>query len=197
MTCIQVHAQGHKLNIGLDFSYGTHYFNKDISNPFVGNLNLGYEYMPSKYFGLEVGASGGGFVHSFDFGNDELRQIIDSYKGNSFSIFIAPKLYYNFDNMKSGKEHHYLFLEAKLKRAITQINHNIENNDKTKFSKKHNIYEAKMGYSYPIDDSWNLNFWVGYNSFDFAIVNPSVVDYKSSTPLQLGIGFSYLLSKRR
>ena len=54
-----------------------------------------------------------------------------------------------------------------------------------------------MGYSYPIDDSWNLNFWVGYNSFDFAIVNPSVVDYKSSTPLQLGIGFSYLVSKRR
>lgn len=58
------------------------------------------------------------------------------------------------------------------------------------------IYKVKMGYSYPIGNSWNLNFWVGYNSFDFAVVEPSVVDFKSSTPLQLGVGLSYFLRRR-
>lgn len=194
---LSVHAQVHKLNIGLDFSLGTHYYSRDISNPFAGNLNLGYEYMFCKYFGLEAGVTGGGFVQGIKIGNDDLEQIADIYKGNSLSVFIAPKLYYNFDYSNKGREHHYLFLETKLKRAMTQLNKNEMSEDKTKFSKKHHIYEIKMGYSYPIDDSWNINFWLGYSSFDFAVVNPTVIDFNSSTPLQLGVGFSYLLSSRR
>ena len=84
---------------------------------------------------------------------------------------------------------------GRLKRDDKMIPNEISE-DKAKYNKKHLIYEVKMGYSYPIGNSWNLNFWVGYNSFDFAVVEPSVVDFKSSTPLQLGVGFSYFLRRR-
>lgn len=59
---IQINAQeGHKLNTGIDMSFGLHYFNSEKNNPVVAGFSVGYEYDFVFFFGIEAGFRFGGF----------------------------------------------------------------------------------------------------------------------------------------
>ncbi len=193
ISSFTTHAQKQRLNMGLDFSYGMHYYNDNIGNPFMGNLNIGYEYVLCDYLGLGFGVRAGGFSQDVERGYNELKQKHNVYRGNSVSFFISPKVYYPIDIEKNNT----LFIESKFLRSYTRLNVNETTPQKKIFDKKHFTYEIKAGYEFPVNDNWNMCFWLGYNSFDFAIVNSDAIKFKSSTPLQVGVGFNYLLSKKQ
>jgi len=62
--------------------------------------------------------------------------------------------------------------------------------------KGHFQYEIKLGYQYPVNNKWAINCWLGYDTFDFSVIDPSVFQFKTSTPLQLGLGFNYIIKSK-
>jgi len=196
MSCISANSQIHKLNLGFDLSYGTHYYNQPISNPFMGSLSLSYGYDFCQYAGVAIGATGGGFMQYAEFGNAEFKQRYGLHEGVLFAPFIASKLYYDIIYNEKLRRSHYLFLESKFLFAHTRLNKSSTVLQTENVFKKHITYEIKLGYEYPINDNCNMYFCLGYNSFDFSVINPSEIKYKNSTPLQLGLGLCYLIGRK-
>ena len=178
--------------MGLDYSFGPHYYNSNIGNPFVGSFNLSYEYVLKKHFGVEIGAKCGGFYQNIEYGENEFKEYHEIYKGHSFSPFISPKFYYSIYNYDKFEHHGQIFLSIKLLYSFSKLKLDRITDYTGSSEKSHFNYEIKVGYEYPIDKDWRMSFWGGYNSFNFSKINPSIIKFKNSTPIQIGIGFHYL-----
>lgn len=206
--------EGHKINADIDLSFGIHYMNNksDINNPMAIGGSLGYEYDFSTFLGVEIGIRGGGFNQSI--GDDkgpnigkELKSLKSSlvgeeefksqnlYKGSYWAPYIAPKLYYPISEDKSGRER-YIFLENRFSYTRASMDLDKLNNTSSGYIKKFLQYEIRGGYQFPIGDQWSIAAWAGYNTFDFGKIKPKSIKYKNSTPIQLGIGFSYIIKHK-
>ncbi len=56
-------------------------------------------------------------------------------------------------------------------------------------------YEIRAGYQFPVTERWAINCWLGYNTFDFSKIKPEAIKFKNSTPIQIGIGFNYIIKQ--
>lgn len=202
--------EGHKINADIDFSFGLHYFNSknDINNPIAGGLSVGYEYDVNMFFGIEAGFRFGGFNQKTGYyegpniGPGGLKAAIGEpqypeniYRGTYWAPYIAPKIYLpiGYDDKKDRAR--FVFIENRF--SYTRINLDLDkaNNMSGSMHKSRLTYEIRGGYQFPIDDRWGMSCWIGYNTFDFSKVKPSVIKYKNSTPLQVGIGFNYIIKQ--
>lgn len=200
--------EGHKLNADIDLSFGMHYFDSEIHNPFAGGASLGYEYDINMLFGVEAGVRVGGFNQKFGYydspniGQNGLKSAIGDvgtpetiYKGMYWGPYIAPKIYLPISHDEEKDRPRFLFIENRL----SYINMNLNKDKITNISgnKRKNcmIYEIRAGYQFPIDERWGMSCWLGYNTFDFSKINPEVIKHKNSTPIQIGIGFNYIIKQ--
>ncbi|SBV93969.1 hypothetical protein [uncultured Dysgonomonas sp.] len=197
--------EGHKLNIDIDASFNLNYVfdSKDgIKDPAALGASFGYEYDVNMFFGIEAGFRAGGFnqgiryydpnigVDSFD---NPYSYTETSYKGTYWAPYIAPKLYLPiaYDDKKDRAK--YIFIENRF--SYTRINLNKAKGMDAAAHKYRLTYEIRLGYQFPIDDRWAISCWVGYNTFDFSKVKPEVIEYKNATPIQIGIGFNYIIKQ--
>lgn len=200
--------EGHKLNADIDLSFGPHYFDSEINNPFAGGTSLGYEYDVNMFFGIEGGIRVGGFNQKIGYndspniGQEGLKSAIGEvgnpetiYKGMYWGPYIAPKIYLpiGYDDKKDRAR--FIFLENRL--SLTNISLNLDKitNMSGSVRKSRLTYEIRAGYQFPIDERWGMSCWLGYNTFDFSEVKPNVIKHKNSTPLQIGIGFNYIIKQ--
>ncbi|WP_029904249.1 outer membrane beta-barrel protein [Prevotella sp. 10(H)] len=197
--------EGHKLNLDIDASFNLNYAfsNKDgIKDPVAVGASLGYEYDVNMFFGIEAGFRGGGFnqgIRYYDpnFGLDPMGDpqsfTKTTYKGTYWAPYIAPKLYLpiGYDDKKDRAR--YVFIENRL--SYMRINLNKAEGMTGNAHKYRLTYEIRAGYQFPIDDRWAMSCWLGYNTFDFSKVKPEVVQHKNSTPIQVGIGFNYIIKQ--
>ena len=205
--CLISKAQeGHKINAGFDLSFGLYYFgNSEKNNPNTITVNLGYEHNFSEYLGVEVGVKGGQFYQSLSYydpniappttgsGIENNALTKNVYKGDIWAPYIAPKLYYPLgDENKDGRSK-YLYLENKFSYTSAKLKlDEIEGLQGSK-TKRQVEYEIRLGFAYPISTNWLMNCWLGYNTFDFGRIAPDVIKFKNATPVQIGLGFGYVL----
>lgn len=200
---IHVHAQeGHKINASFDFSFGLNYFNSNIENPTVIAANLGYEHNFTDYLGIEIGIKGGQFHQTVRYGNPTISPSgIDNnnslskniYKGNLWAPYIAPRLYYPLGEDNNKGRSKYLYLENKFSYTQSELKLDEIDNLRGTKSKSRIEYEIKLGFAYPIEDNWMINCWLGYNTYDFGRIKPEVIRFKNASPIQIGLGFSYII----
>ncbi|WP_108821786.1 hypothetical protein [Dysgonomonas sp. Marseille-P4361] len=201
--------EGHKINADIDLSFGLHYFNSEINNPLAGGASLGYEYDVNMFFGVEAGFRFGGFNQKIGYTSGPNIQpegvlkagLVDIptpeaiYKGTYWAPYIAPKFYLpiGYDDKKDRAR--FIFIENRF--SLTHISLDLDkvNNQSGSTGKNCFMYEIRAGYMFPINERWGMSCWLGYNTFDFSKVKPSEIRYKNSTPLQIGIGFNYIISQ--
>jgi len=191
---LQIGAQeGHKLNTGIDMSYGPHYFGSDRNNPLAGGISIGYEYDFIFFFGIEAGFRFGGYNQSVRYG--ENAEIKDIYRGTYWAPYIAPKLYLPIGYDEKKDRPRFVYIENRLSYGRMNINLDKINGMEGSAHKYELQYEFRMGYQFPISQRWAMNCWLGYNTFDFSRVKPETIKFKNSTPIQIGIGFNYIIKQ--
>lgn len=205
LTSLSLTAQeGHKLNTGIDMSWGMHYFNSDRNNPMAAGLSVGYEYDLIFFFGIEAGFRFGGFnqtvgYHDPNLGVDGIGNtngdVKDIYRGTYWAPYIAPKLYFpiGYDDKKDRAR--YVYLENRLSYTCMNLNLDKITNMDGSAHKYRLQYEIRAGYQFPVNERWAINCWLGYNTFDFSKIKPEVIKFKNSTPFQIGIGFNYIIKQ--
>lgn len=207
-TVISITAQeGHKLDLNIDASFNMNYMfnNKDgIKDPAAIGMSLGYEYDINMFFGIEGGFRFGGFNQNVRYYDPNLGTgIIDTpngysknvYKGMYWAPYIAPKIYLPIGYDEKKDRARYIFIENRF--SYTQVNLDLDevNNMEGSVNKFQFQYEIRAGYQFPIDQRWAMSCWLGYNTFDFSKVKPDVIKYKNATPIQVGIGFNYIIKQ--
>ena len=203
---LQASAQeGHKLNTNIDFSFGPHYFSGEKNNPLAAGLSVGYEYDFIFFFGIEAGFRFGGFNQKVKYydpnvnigeTNLAVQDSKDIYRGTYWAPYIAPKIYLpiSYDDQKDRAR--FIYLENRFSYTRTSLDLDKITDMQGSTHKYRLQYELRLGYQHPLNDRWALNCWVGYNSFDFSKVKPEDIKFKNSTPLQIGIGFNYILKNK-
>jgi len=196
--------EGHKLNTGIDASFGLHYFNSDKNNPVSAGISVGYEYDIIFFFGIEAGFRFGGFNQKVNFdtptiGMDDFGKITtqssDVYRGTYWAPYIAPKIYLPIGYDENQDRPRFIYIENRLSYGRTSLNVDKITNMTGSAHKYGLQYEFRAGYQFPVSERWAINCWLGYNTFDFSRVNPEIMKFKNSTPIQLGIGFNYILKQ--
>lgn len=199
--------EGQKINAGIDMSFGLHYFNSDVNNPLSYGVNVGYEYSFLFFFGIEAGIKAGGFNQKVGYekgptmtptsamptGADAM--IRDVYRGTYWAPYIAPKIYFPIAHNEKHDRGQYIFLENRFSYTTMRLDlDRIEglSGDKTKGRFQ---YEIRAGYQFPVTNRWAISGWIGYNTFDFSSIKPESIRFKNTTPLELGIGFSYIIKE--
>ncbi|MDR2956519.1 MAG: hypothetical protein LBV43_15710 [Prevotella sp.] len=209
ISCSLFAQEGHKVNADIDFSFGIHYgHDSELNNPIAAGGSIGYEYDFNMFLGVEAGIRGGGFNQKVGFsdgpniGQDGLKSTIGMegtpetiYKGSYWAPYIAPKIYFpiGYDDKKDRGR--FIFLENRFSYTRTNLNMDKVTNMNGSIHKYRLTYELRGGYQFPVDDRWALSCWIGYNSFDFSKVSPKTIKHKNSTPLQIGIGFNYIIKE--
>lgn len=191
---LQINAQeGHKLNTGIDMSYGPHYFGSDRHNPLSGGFSIGYEYDFVFFFGVEAGFRIGGYNQSVRYG--EKAEIKDTYQGTYWAPYIAPKLYLPIGYDEKKDRPRFVYIENRFSYGRMNIDLDKINNMEGSAHKYQFQYEFRAGYQFPISQRWAMNCWLGYNTFDFSKINKEVIKFKNTTPIQIGIGFNYIIKQ--
>ncbi|MBK5720552.1 outer membrane beta-barrel protein [Dysgonomonas sp. Marseille-P4677] len=207
-SCLSITAQeGHKLDINIDASFNMNYMFKNedgIKDPAALGMSLGYEYDVNMFFGIEGGFRFGGFNQSVRYYDPNLGTDVmnnpnsyskNVYKGMYWAPYIAPKIYLpiSYDDKKDRAR--YIFVENRF--SYTQVNLDLDevSNMKGSTHKFQFQYEIRAGYQFPIDTRWAMSCWLGYNTFDFSKVKPEAIEYRNSTPIQIGIGFNYIIKQ--
>lgn len=188
---------GQKINAGLNMSFGSHYFDGKVHDPVSRDLGFGYEFNYLFFFGLELGFKGGVFCQKVEYENNITEKSIrDTYSGNYWAPFIAPKIYIPVSYSRKHDRSRYIFLENRF--SFTRMNLNMNKIEGMTGNAHNNSiqYEIKAGYQFPIGDKWGIACWVGYNTFDIAKVKPEVIRFKNTTPIQIGVGLSYLVKRK-
>lgn len=195
--------EGQKLNVGIDASFGLHYSNKDINNPFAIGTSLGYEYDVNMFFGIEGGFRFGGFNQKVSFYDPNLgvdginsnnnSNAKDIYRGTFWAPYIAPKIYLPIGYDEKKDRARFVFLENRFSLTRAGLDLDKVTNMSGKAHKYMFQYEIRAGYQFPVDDRWAISCWVGYNTFDFGQIKPETIQFKNSTPIQIGIGFNYII----
>lgn len=201
--------EGHKINAGIDLSFGLHYFDSEINNPFAIGASLGYEYDINMFFGIEAGFRFGGYNQKIGYTKGPnilpekgLKAAIGDpanpktiYKGMYWAPYIAPKIYLpiGYDDKKDRAR--FVFIENRFSYMRMNLDLDNGNNTSENLHKNRITYEIRAGYQFPLDERWAMSCWLGYNTFDFSKIKPSVIKYKNSTPIQIGIGFNYIISQ--
>ncbi len=206
ITTTQIIAQeGQKLNFGIDGSFGLHYSNSEKSNPLAGGISVGYEYDFMFFFGIEAGLRVGGFNQKIKYydpnlgtdaaGNNNISNIKDIYRGTYWAPYIAPKIYLPIGYDEKRDRPRFIFIENRL--SYTRMNLDLDkiSNKKGSAHKYRLQYEIRAGYQFPVNDKWAINCWLGYNTFDFSKINSKIIKQKTSTPIQIGIGFNYIIKQ--
>lgn len=199
--------EGHKLDFNIDASFNMNYMfrNKDgIKDPAALGLSLGYEYDLNMFLGIEGGFRFGGFNQSIQFYDPNIAPVNNQntnsrsknvYKGTYWAPYIAPKIYLpiGYDDKKDRMR--CIFIENRF--SYTRVNLDLDriSNQRGSEQKFQFQYEIRAGYQFPIDDRWAMSAWLGYNTFDFSKVKPEILEYKNSTPVQIGIGFNYIIKQ--
>ncbi|MFV0329771.1 MAG: outer membrane beta-barrel protein [Dysgonomonas sp.] len=196
--------EGHKINAGIDMSFGMPYFNSDKNNPIAAGGSIGYEYDFIFFFGVEAGFRFGGFNQKVGYPDPNIGpgglgetngNFEDIYRGTFWAPYIAPKLYFpiGYDDKKDRAR--YVYLENRL--SYTRMNLNLNKiTNMTGSAHKYRLqYEIRAGYQFPVDDRWAINCWIGYNTFDFSKIKPEAIKFKNATPIQVGIGFNYIIKQ--
>lgn len=196
--------EGHKLNVGIDMSWGMQYFNNDKKNPIAGGGSIGYEYDFIFFFGIEAGFRFGGFNQKVGYSDPNIGiggvgetngNFEDIYRGTFWAPYIAPKLYFpiGYDDKKDRAR--YVYLENRL--SYTRMNLNLDKiTNMAGSAHKYRLqYELRAGYQFPVNDRWAINCWAGYNTFNFSKIRPDVIKFKNATPIQVGIGFNYIIKQ--
>lgn len=190
------HAQeGHKINVGVDYSFGWHYTLSQKGNPQLVAGHIGYEFDIVPFLGIEAGIGGGGFTQRIGLGGLHGDNLV--YKGSFFSPYISPKLYLPIKYEDKIGRAHYLFIENKF--AYNRLNWNFDKLENKGHSFHHQFeYTVKFGYQYPVGRSFTLLTSLGYSTFDFYRFGEkeTAVKLKTSTPITIEIGFSYILKFR-
>ncbi|MDR0823485.1 MAG: hypothetical protein LBN74_00195 [Prevotella sp.] len=195
--------EGQKLNAGIDFSLGAHYFSGEKKDPIAAGGSIGYEYDFAFFFGVEAGFRFGGFNQKVGYPDPNIGigsindpngyYSEDIYRGTFWAPYIAPKIYFpiGYDDKKDRAR--YIYIENRF--SYTRMNLNLNKiNEMAGSAHKYRFqYEIRGGYQFPVDERWAINCWLGYNTFDFSKIKPEVIRFKNSTPIQIGIGFNYIL----
>lgn len=199
--------EGHKLDINIDASFNLNYAFDDrdgIKDPAALGMSLGYEYDINMFFGIEGGFRFGGFNQNVRYYDPNLGTGgMDSpnsysknvYKGMYWAPYIAPKIYLPISYDDKNDRARYIFIENRF--SYTQVNLDLDKiNDMKGSARKFQFqYEIRAGYQFPIDNRWAMSCWLGYNTFDFSKVRPEVIEYKNATPIQIGVGFNYIIKQ--
>jgi len=205
-----IHAQeGHKLVFDIDGSFGMQYISssKDVNNPIALGVSLGYEHNVNLFFGVEAGFRVGGFEQSTGsesgpninpgstLKNTTLSEKTTNtvYKGSYWAPYIAPKLYLPIGYDEKKDRGRYIFIENRFSYTRASIDKDKISNMSGGSHKSFFQYEIRGGYQFPIAERWGMTGWIGYNTFNFSKINPDVIEFKNSTPIQLGIGFHYII----
>lgn len=210
LVCTISAQEGHKLNADIDLSYGPHYFDSEINNPFAGGASLGYEYDVNMLFGIEGGFRVGGFHQKLGYddspniGPGGLKSAIGEvgnpetvYKGMYWGPYIAPKIYLPVGYDEKKDRPRFVFLENRLSLMNMSLNQDKISNMSGTARKTRLTYELRAGYQFPVTERWAMSCWLGYNTFDFSKIKPDVIKHKNSTPLQIGIGFNYVIKAKQ
>jgi len=198
--------EGHKLNVGIDLSLGMHNSNSDPNSSVAAGGSIGYEYDFFIFFGVEAGFRFGGFNQTVSYYVDptigqggldsEIHENFeDIYQSTYWAPYIAPKLYFPIGYDDSKDRARYVYLENRF--SYTRMNLNLNKiTDMEGSAHKYKFqYEIRAGYQFPVSERWAINFWLGYNTFDFSKIKPEAIKFKNSTPFQLGIGFNYIIKQ--
>lgn len=204
-SVLAIAQEGQKLNIGLDASFGVKYVfdNKEgVNNPTALGFSLGYEYSVNMFFGVEAGFRLGGFnqkVGYFDPNlgvdgiNTNKNNASDIYKGTYWAPFVAPKLYFPIGYDEKKDRARYVFLENRFSYARANLDLDKVTNLSGGAHKYMFLYEIKLGYQFPVNERWAMSCWLGYNTFDFSKIKPEIIKLSNATPIQIGIGFNYII----
>jgi len=199
--------EGHKLNLGIDFSFNMNYtFDSDekTKDPAALGFSAGYEYDVNMFFGIEAGFRVGGFNQNIRFDNPNQstdpvvnlqNHIKDNYEGTYWAPFIAPKLYLPVGWSEKHDRPRFIYLENRFSFSNIHLKLDKNFNNREAHNRFQFQYEVKLGYQFPIDDRWAMNCWLGYNTFDFSRVKPEAMRFKNSTPIQIGVGFNYIIKQ--
>lgn len=198
--------EGQKLNLGIDMSFGLHYFDSERNNPLAAGFSVGYEYDFIFFFGVEAGFRFGGFNQKVDYfdpnlglnGLDDPTKNIhseDIYRGLYWAPYIAPKIYLPIGYDENKDRPRFLYIENRFSYGRMNLNLDKIENMKGSSHKYHFQYEIRAGYQFPVSDNWAINCWLGYNTFDFSKIKPEAIRFKNSTPFQIGIGFNYIIKQ--
>lgn len=204
---VQIYAQeGHKLNTGIDMSFGLHYFNSEKNNPIATGFSVGYEYDFVFFFGIEAGFRFGGFNQKVNYHDPNLgvnglddpnrnTHSKDIYRGTYWAPYIAPKIYLPIGYDESKDRPRFIYIENRL--SYGRMNLDLDKiEDMQGSAHKYRLqYEFRAGYQFPVSNRWAINCWLGYNTFDFSRIKPEVMKFKNSTPIQIGIGFNYIIKQ--
>lgn len=201
--------EGHKINADIDLSFGLYYFDNDINNPFAIGASLGYEYDVNMFFGIEAGFRLGGYNQKTGYykgpnilpdqnlkvaiGDPENPKTI--YKGMYWAPYIAPKIYLPIGYDEGKDRPRFVFIENRFSYMRMSLDLGKANNSSGNLYKNRIIYEIRAGYQFPINERWGMSCWLGYSTFDFSEIEPSIIKHKNSTPIQIGIGFNYIISQ--
>lgn len=192
LSCLLYAQEGHKINVGLDYSFGWHYNLSQLGNPQLVVAQIGYEFDFVPFFGIEVGIGGGGFTQRVGLGGLAGENLV--YKGALMSVYAAPLFYLPIKYEEKIGRAHYLFVENRF--AYNRINWNFDKLENRDHPFRHQFeYAIKAGYQYPIGRLFTLKGWLGYSTFDFYRSGKSEDNekLKTTTPIELGIGFCYIL----
>lgn len=198
-----LHAQftEHKMNLGFDLGAGPHYFNSDRNNPVSYSGVVGYEYLYLGILSAEVGVKVGGFNQTVGYlpsSNEDYPPLVgaehwarDIYRGFFIAPFIAPKIYIPVsEDHKLGRARK-LFMENRFMYTYSKLDLNRIESQSGKKSNNHFDYEVRLGFLYPLSQSIDANFALGYSTYNFGRIDRKNIKFKNTTPISIGIGISY------
>jgi hypothetical protein len=196
--------EGNKLNAGIDLSFGMPHFNSGSKNPVATGGSLGYEYDFIFFFGIEAGFRFGGFNRKAGYADPNIGQsepgevnghFEDVYRGTFWAPYIAPKLYFpiGYDVLKDRAQ--YVYLENRLSYTRMNLDPDKITGMDSPAHKYRLQYEIRAGYQFPVNKRWAVNCWLGYNTFNFSKIKPEAIKLKNATPIQVGIGFNYIIKQ--
>lgn len=207
ISSVSVIAQeGQKLNMGIDMSFGLHYFNSERNNPLAAGFSVGYEYDFIFFFGIEAGFRFGGFNQKVNYTDPNLgvggldnpsknTHAEDIYRGTYWAPYIAPKIYLPIGYDENKDRPRFIYIENRFSYGRMNLNLDKIENMEGSANKYRFQYELRAGYQFPVSDRWAINCWLGYNTFDFSKIKPESIKFKNSTPIQIGIGFNYIIKQ--
>ena len=190
VSSVCVSAQNkHSIGGDIDFSFNTQYSPSEIDIPSLTTINVNYKFRFLKYASIGAGFRAGGFQQRAHSGVEEYTRYHDLYKGTIYSPFVTLGLYYDLP----FETEHCIFIENRLSYNTMKLNKYVYSIDNT--SKQMSSYDIKIGYQYPVTEALSLHFFAGYNTFDYSKIDPEHITIKASTPLQLGLGLNFCLTK--
>lgn len=160
------------------------------------------------FFGVEAGFRAGGFNQSIGYtegpninpksllkAGTEERTVKTVYKGGYWAPYIAPKFYLPINSDEKKDRYRYIFIENRFSYTRANIDQDKISGIQGGTHKFLFQYEIRGGYQFPLDERWAMTCWIGYNTFDFSRINPDIIKFKNATPIQLGIGFNYIIQQ--